>query len=298
MSKKHRKHKKKQRKDYQEGHKMQNVNQGYYWKNCHNGPINVFNVGNSKIYAGSQWEIDCSVLKFDLFICANGDKGQFTSLVKLDDTRGLLAATQNEIEEHLTPSFLTLDIPDGGAPDIGPRFWKSLVSDIRDKELSIAVYCQGGHGRTGLVLACLAHFGGMVRLKQDVVKFIRGCYCVEAVETTTQINYLKRMGMSTEELPAFKPVVIGQPASTATTRSTMTQQGAVHNWNIKEGTDGVMMAVRAEVVPLGEEKVISEVPAGEKLTTQEEIAEWEKEMLLEEQAKEHGATGSAWDYSG
>ena len=286
MGKKHRKNKRLQRESYHnQGYTMQNTS-GTYWENCHDGPIGVFDVGQSTIYAGSQFEIDTPAIRFDIFICANGDKGKFVSAVQLEDKRGLLKATEQEITNRLTPTFLTMDIMDGGVPAVGSHFWKSLVTDLRDKQLNVAVYCRGGHGRTGVVLACLAWFAGMVREHGDIVQFVRNCYCIDAIETMAQINYLKQLGMTTDQLPSFKPVVIGAPqAAIHYTGPIVPTQAttATVPVTIQEGSQGVVAVVG------------DTIPASERVSTKEELMEWEKELIEEQAQRDKDHDGSLWD---
>lgn len=241
---------------------------------CHTGPVQVFNIGQAEIWAGSYWEVNCSEMDFDLFVCANGDKGQLAPLVRLADERGILALTGVEIRTRLTPSFLTLEIPDGGAPGVGPRFWQALAKDLRDKRIRVVVYCQGGHGRTGTILACLAYYGQLVRQKVDVVKFLRKVYCGEAVETSVQITYLRQMGMTTAMLPSWHPVATVTPVQAP---------------QVPPGDPIVAGAYGTPALAIPGAIAASEV-------TQSEIRDWEKEMI-QEIHKDDSVTG--WnDYSG
>jgi len=308
MSKKSRQNRKRQREiNYVHASDTQ-VNYNYgdamWYKNCHNGPVEVFSIGTSNIYAGSQWEIDTSLLSIDLFICANGTKGQFNTMINITDTRGLLKATHEEVDKRLTPTFLTLDIPDGAAPSLGPRFWKCLVSDIRDKRLNIAIYCQGGHGRTGTILACLAHYGGLVTPPNDVVKFIRNVYCSEAVETSEQLTYLRQLGMTTNEEMSLKPVArIGQVyVPDHKVDSIQTNTGL--SWNAETGEwDQVPVTSTASIIEgsNGVEAVIKsdDIPVAERQTTQEELMEWERELIQDAERKaERERLEGGMDYAG
>lgn len=91
------------------------------------------------------------------------------------------------------PRIVHVPITDFSAPRVSAAFWKQLVSALNasaKKELNVCVCCQGGIGRTGTVLALLA--GALGVTKKDPVQYIRKCYRPDAVETSSQIEYLKR----------------------------------------------------------------------------------------------------------
>jgi len=52
----------------------------------------------------------------------------------------------------------------------------------------VHVGCIGGHGRTGTVLAAMAKTLG----HENAIQYVRENYCVKAVETTAQINFLHK----------------------------------------------------------------------------------------------------------
>lgn len=89
---------------------------------------------------------------------------------------------------------LNLPIRDYGIPRLGRIFWDTLAADVvgmLSAGRSVAVACEGGHGRTGLVLAIL-----MARIDptiSDPQEWVWNNYCIEAIETREQINYVDEM---------------------------------------------------------------------------------------------------------
>jgi hypothetical protein len=97
--------------------------------------------------------------------------------------------------EHVsTPYIISIDWPDFDIPqDIHREWWLSLVDDMRRLGIkSVSTQCVGGHGRTGVQLAILAHIMGAVQ-KPDaasLIKWVRSTYCSHAVETASQQQYV------------------------------------------------------------------------------------------------------------
>jgi protein-tyrosine phosphatase len=115
---------------------------------------------------------------------------------------------------------LRLSLPDGPKPDFAiyllderpaPVDWDArwvrwpdfrLPRDRRDAEDAfreawhraaaerVEVACQGGHGRTGTALACIAVLDGIPA--RDAVEFVRQHYDRRAVETPWQRRYVTR----------------------------------------------------------------------------------------------------------
>jgi hypothetical protein len=79
-----------------------------------------------------------------------------------------------------------LDWPDFGVPEKTVAVRQSLMA-VLDRAHSgqrVEVGCQGGHGRTGTALACLAVLSG--HPPEDAVNWVRANYCSDAVETPEQ----------------------------------------------------------------------------------------------------------------
>ena len=84
------------------------------------------------------------------------------------------------------------NITDGCAPK-SPKEFKKLVnwvSDQLDDGKKIHVGCIGGHGRTGTFLAALVSL--YEDLTDDPIKWVRENHCKKAVESESQMKFLKK----------------------------------------------------------------------------------------------------------
>ena len=83
-----------------------------------------------------------------------------------------------------------LDWPDFGVPD-DPTLVLAALRSVLERARAgeqVEIGCLGGHGRTGTALACLAVLGG--QRSAEVIAWVRGHYCSEAVETTDQEEFI------------------------------------------------------------------------------------------------------------
>lgn len=92
------------------------------------------------------------------------------------------------------PPTLRLDWRDQDAPALALGFWKALYKDLGKIKGQCLVHCMGGHGRTGTGLSILLWLNGYTG---DPVEYLRKNYCEKAVESETQIEYLKELGVPT-----------------------------------------------------------------------------------------------------
>lgn len=102
------------------------------------------------------------------------------------------------------PMVLRMPFSDQSAPPVCPEFWRALWADLvkeaagRPNGALVLVGCQGGHGRTGTVLVCLAWAAGV--LGSDPVAWVRDNYCPEAVESAAQVAYIEKVtGLKVKE---------------------------------------------------------------------------------------------------
>ena len=145
--------------------------------------------------------------------------------------------------------MISLPITDGQAPWWPEQFWHDLIADLRrlaegrEKGLDVVVYCVGGHGRTGTVLAVLAGLMGVA--KTDPVQFIRDEYCEKVVETVAQVEYIARItGIDVEaEARPFQTTTTYYPKGGYQQGKTATQahlgQGVEDGAWFEEGRDGL-----------------------------------------------------------
>lgn len=81
-------------------------------------------------------------------------------------------------------------ITDMQAPDNAEEFTKLVAWTKKQLEAGLKVHCGciGGHGRTGTFLAALvSEFG-----EADAIAYVRENYCQKAVESTVQVDFLKK----------------------------------------------------------------------------------------------------------
>lgn len=99
------------------------------------------------------------------------------------------------------PAVIEMDFPDYNVPqDCNVDFWVALANDIRDRDIKVIhTMCMGGHGRTGIQLACLRwHLATDEERKawpdsHTLIMDIREAYCTKAVEADSQQAYVARM---------------------------------------------------------------------------------------------------------
>tara|TARA_Y100000310_G_scaffold182236_1_gene182304 strand:- start:10455 stop:11030 length:576 start_codon:yes stop_codon:yes gene_type:complete len=149
----------------------------YKRKQCHTGNVLAFQDPKSgvKVYGGGRTrEVDP---KPDMF------------LVSLDDNLSPQFYTNILPMQKINNPFVDIPWRDYGVPNVGITFWHKLVSTMRSLQQPVLIACVGGHGRTGTALSILCAMMSVDR--QNPVKYIRDNYCDEAVESQSQINYIK-----------------------------------------------------------------------------------------------------------
>lgn len=162
------------------------------WEACHTGPANVLTIGEACIWAGS-WKQMNDDLEWDLRIRFNdGFLRGGDTLIRADErAQSILGPAVTRVTY---PPTIDVDWEDFGTPPLEASWWRALVAAFKKMgPASVAIYCQGGHGRTGTALSILAALDGQVPDKMDPVGFIRSKYCHEAVESYAQVNYIQQI---------------------------------------------------------------------------------------------------------
>lgn len=163
---------------------------------CHSRNPLVFDTGVVKVYAGG----------------TNRDGGWHRMIPTPDLAIGPLGVIVSNKTADILPKgwkssdslvggistiVMEIDWPDYGIPkNLGPSWWDALTEDIESKSISIiSTQCMGGHGRTGIQLAILAH--KLIPEKDhswkdagELITFIRDSYCKHAVESKQQQTYV------------------------------------------------------------------------------------------------------------
>ena len=129
------------------------------------------------------------------------------------------------LEERTPPAVLEMDFPDYSVPqDCDVEFWEALALDIREQGVKrMHAMCMGGHGRTGIQLACLRWFLATEEERKAwpdanaLISEIRTHYCNKAVEAEKQQQYVAYMcGIPCGEMLGFHKY----SGSTTTTTTT------------------------------------------------------------------------------
>jgi hypothetical protein len=103
---------------------------------------------------------------------------------------------------------LCLAISDFHAPRLGPGFWFQLVAECHRLAINeITPCCDGGHGRTGTVLACLLialSYNAGIRLSaKKAIEEVRARHCTHAIESAEQREYIDKVA----KFAADKPIL-------------------------------------------------------------------------------------------
>ena len=167
----------------------------------HKGLTKVLNIGDSEVWAGSEFQVSKGEKDFEMVISLTGHPNR--KPVKFRMSRGSLRvmATLNAYMKRRQHNLI-IDWPDMQAPELDLEFWQALHADLSVLEGRVVIHCMGGHGRTGTALAILA-FLSKAHGEEDVVTWVRRVYCHEAVETTSQLLYLRNViGIPTTQGPS------------------------------------------------------------------------------------------------
>ena len=164
----------------------------------------VLTIGECEIWGGKETQVMPRAGEFDVLICLLGALRPQATPFKL--TRGSRRIFANlTAYQQRRNNVISIDWPDMNAPKLDLDFWTALVADLREIKGKAAIFCMGGHGRTGTALSALIQVSRFEPALEsgDVVQWVRDQYCADAVETKSQIDYLERVvGLSTEAKPS------------------------------------------------------------------------------------------------
>tara|TARA_R110002020_G_scaffold216353_6_gene423988 strand:- start:7909 stop:8976 length:1068 start_codon:yes stop_codon:yes gene_type:complete len=166
---------------------------------CHKGNVLVFTTpegisvfGGGSSRGGGWWRMD------PLPDVAIGPKDIIGKGVGTSGKHSLPAgwkSTETTVED--APALIGIDWPDYSIPrGLGREFWLALVEDIYTRGVkTISCQCMGGHGRTGVQLAILAHY--LLPESQhtwkdagELVLWVRKHMCYHEVEAVSQQKYI------------------------------------------------------------------------------------------------------------
>lgn len=155
----------------------------YFMKKCKHPAIAI--ISNQKgldgeplqgILTGGEDEVQLK--NADLFICLDSLRLP-DSLI---DSDGVLKGSTRQRVIYMP--IVDMSIPDTHELDMV----LSIMHEYLMEGKKVHVHCQGGHGRTGLVMAC--YFGKFTDVKEPIA-YLRRNYCQDAVESLIQHNFIK-----------------------------------------------------------------------------------------------------------
>ncbi len=165
----------------------------------------VVTIGKAKIFAGGVSDVRDAVRKghkFDLFLAVGGPSVAsqlFDKTTELgDEAAKMLSELTGRVgSNQMRRRMMVIDWPDFGAPPVGSEWWNLLYQGLSKRvDGDVAIFCQGGHGRTGTALTILSWLNGD-NGTEDPVAWVRAKYCDHAVESGSQLEYLKKLGIET-----------------------------------------------------------------------------------------------------
>ena len=101
------------------------------------------------------------------------------------------------------PRVANFKIPNYGVPPMGPTInLAEVLGRYLSEGFTIHVGCVGGHGRTGLLIACLRHLVEPGR--GDQVEWVRENYCRRAVEGRRQEDFVREFQRGVDKFPGAR----------------------------------------------------------------------------------------------
>lgn len=149
------------------------------------------------------------------------------------DVKAMNDAAESDFAESLSKAapnvqraWLRLPIKDYGVPEnLTREFWDALRDDLyalMKRGEKVVVFCQGGHGRTGMAAAILCYLLNPKAIGDDPIGWVRDHYCHKAVETANQVKYVhKILGLPEPDIDLYiepTTVVYSSPVSNLTER--------------------------------------------------------------------------------
>lgn len=151
-------------------------------------PKPVFTLGNCEVWGGSELyahlvpDLSAFIHLTDLSYSAHSS---IVPIVSLNDEARLIGL--GDLAPAQVPT-VSVDWPDGSIPFVDKLWWTKLTLAVMQLD-RVLISCAGGTGRTGTALAILASKMAHV---EEPVQWIRSHYSVTAIETASQIAYLRK----------------------------------------------------------------------------------------------------------
>ena len=153
------------------------------YKPCHEGNVKIMEVDGITYYAGG-FSNKANIIPGYVLVNLTGTS-RACKAVQVTGFRPKHLGKWQNIKEIL------IDVPDYGIPHYPLTFYQDLVAELQDLrvngKLDVLICCQGGHGRTGTLLAILVY---LLLHEQDPIVFVREHYCKKAIESQEQVKYI------------------------------------------------------------------------------------------------------------
>ena len=168
------------------------------YTSCHDGNVFIFKKDGISIYGAGNLK-DSEPHKVDIVL--DLDRNVKTASWKEDLPSHFKSREMSNSKVVVLDLFIKdMHAPEHATAEFWRLFWEDLKGEAQKKDnknLKVLVMCQGGHGRTGVVVASLimasAYNKTDIPKNQHVVAWIREKYCDKAVESIKQTDYLSRV---------------------------------------------------------------------------------------------------------
>jgi hypothetical protein len=114
----------------------------------------AFEIKDCEVWGGQERQVMAHIADFDVVISLLGS-------VKRKPLKFTIARGGTRMFSHLTAyqkrhnNVVCIDWPDMSAPELDYEFWEALGQDLGHVNGRAAIFCFGGHGRTGTALCSL-----------------------------------------------------------------------------------------------------------------------------------------------
>lgn len=172
---------------------------------CHFGLFELGQINDATIWIGREASVsrECPKDKkpFSLVVCLiGGDEREphwlsdGPYIVSGNEACREMMTTTNLFRRN--PSqipYMHVNWPDFGIPQLENAWWDQFMKVLGNVKGHVAMFCVGGHGRTGTAACIIACKAGWVPEGADPVKWLRDIYCGNVVESDVQADYIERM---------------------------------------------------------------------------------------------------------
>jgi len=155
---------------------------------CHIGPKQIMKIGSATIYAGDKEEIESWPWALRVNLLGYGSSPK---IIKFEN--GAAELFPSDLNKALLSPTIVCDWIDRAAPPWPIKLWEQIIESFGAINGNIGIHCQGGHGRTGTMIAILAGLTGQLKKDECPVLWARKHHCKKAVETNSQLNYIEEI---------------------------------------------------------------------------------------------------------